>query len=183
MLFLLLKVFQSPALGFEVSPIAVFAFVYVLGYMGISQSPILNENKLKPESRKQPGRYRKSGLTSEIAERYINTLLRHMENEKPYLDPELTLANLAEQLAIQPNHLSQIINDKLDQTFYRFVNQYRVNEAKRLLVDPDKKHLNILEIAYEAGFNSKSAFNSVFRQDTNMVPSRFRLRNMPHAQD
>ena len=75
------------------------------------------------------------------------------------------------------SHLSQTINELLGQSFSDFVNSYRIEEAKRKLVDPACKHLSVLGIAEEVGFNSKSSFNSVFKKHTAMTPSEFRTRN------
>jgi AraC-like DNA-binding protein len=97
-----------------------------------------------------------------------------MEQDRPFADGNLTIQKLAEKLSVPPNHLSQTINEKLGQTFSDFINSYRVEEAKRRLLDPASKHLSILGIAEEVGFNSKSSFNAVFKKHTNMTPSEFR---------
>jgi len=75
---------------------------------------------------------------------------------------------------IPAQHLSQTINEQLNQTFSEFINIYRVEEAKRLLLDTRKKHISILAIAEEVGFNSKSSFNAVFKKYANITPSEFR---------
>jgi AraC-like DNA-binding protein len=119
-------------------------------------------------------KYEKSTLTKERADRYVRRLLETMEKEKLYLDGDLTLQKLAQRLAIPPHHLSQIINERLNQNFFDFVNSYRVEEAKKRLIDPSEKHYSIIAIAGEVGFNSKSAFNSVFKKYVNMTPSEWR---------
>jgi AraC-like DNA-binding protein len=70
--------------------------------------------------------------------------------------------------------LSQTINEQLRQSFSEFLNSYRIEEAKRRLRDPAFKHLSILGIAEDVGFNSKSSFNAVFKKHTNLTPSEFR---------
>jgi len=97
-----------------------------------------------------------------------------MEAEKPFTDGDLTIQKLADKLSIPPHHLSQTINERLGQTFSDFINSYRVTEAKQRLLDPSLKHLSVLGIAIEVGFNSKSSFNSVFKRYTQMTPSEFR---------
>jgi AraC-like DNA-binding protein len=119
-------------------------------------------------------KYEWSSLTPETSERYLRRLLQSMAEEKLYLDTELTVAKLAEKLSIPPPHLSQIINERLKQSFVDFINTYRVEEAKRKLLDPLKRHYSVLAIAEEAGFNSKSSFNSVFKKHAQMTPSEFR---------
>ena len=119
-------------------------------------------------------KYEKSTLTGERAERYLNKLLQCMKEKKPFTDGHLSLQKLAGDLSIPPHHLSQIINERLGQTFSDFINSYRVEEAKRRLLDPAFKHLSLLGIAVDVGFNSKSSFNSVFKKHTSMTPSEFR---------
>jgi AraC-like DNA-binding protein len=99
-----------------------------------------------------------------------------METKKIYAKNDLTLNEFAEHLAIPAHHLSQIINDRLQQNFYDFINNYRVEEAKKRLLDPAYQHLTILAIAYEVGFSSKSVFNTAFKKHANMTPSQFKKR-------
>ena len=84
------------------------------------------------------------------------------------------LQKLAARLSIPPQHLSQVVNEQLNQNILDYINTHRVEEAKRRLADPARKHLSILAIAEEVGFNSKSSFNSVFKKYTNITPSEFR---------
>ena len=97
-----------------------------------------------------------------------------MRTEKPYLDGDITLQKLAKALGISPHHLSQTINEHLKQNFFDFINTYRIEEAKRMLLDPAKKHYSILAVSEEVGFNSKSAFNTAFKKQVKMTPSEFR---------
>jgi AraC-like DNA-binding protein len=104
----------------------------------------------------------------------VRRLLRLMEAEKLYLEPELTLPELAAKLSVSPHHLSQVINRETNKSFFDFVNEYRVQEAKRLLGSPKHSHLSILGIALDAGFNSKSAFYTAFGKHIGMTPSEFK---------
>jgi AraC-like DNA-binding protein len=119
-------------------------------------------------------RYEKSTLTLERSDTYLQKLLDLMNTEKPYLDGDLTLQKLAKALSVSPHHLSQTINEQLNQNFFDFINTYRIEEAKRMLRDPGKKHYSILAVSEEVGFNSKSAFNAAFKKHVNMTPSEFR---------
>ena len=123
-------------------------------------------------------KYEKSGLTADRAKQYLERLLLLMENDHPYRDSDLTLNQLAEMLSISPHHLSEIINSKLHQNFFDFVNRYRVEEVKKDLENPDKAHLTVLAIAFDAGFNSKSSFNSIFKRFTNLTPSEYRVQQL-----
>jgi len=117
--------------------------------------------------------YRKSGLKAEEAPELHQQLLRLMQTEKPYLEPKLSLAQLAEILGVMPNHLSQIINQYEEKNFYDFVNSYRVEEFIDLAKKDTDKNFNLLGLAFEAGFNSKSSFNQVFKKFKGKTPSEF----------
>jgi AraC-like DNA-binding protein len=98
-----------------------------------------------------------------------------LEEQNIYRDDSVSLNSLAEQLEISARQLSKLINEKLDRNFYDLINYYRVEEAKRLLVD-EKNQRSIIEIAFYVGFNSKSSFNQAFKKQTDMTPSQFRSR-------
>src|SRR5690625_7676704 len=97
-----------------------------------------------------------------------------MIKEKPYLESDLTLPKLAEGLNVFTHHLSQVINEVHDKNFFNFINKYRIEEVKRKIQDPKFKNYTLLGIAYESGFNSKSAFNRAFRNFTGTTPSKYR---------
>ena len=101
-------------------------------------------------------------------------LTEFMEHKKPYLNPELSLQDMSENLEVTRHQLSAIINQQQKMNFYEFVNIYRVNEVKSLMQDPDNKDQNNYELAYDAGFNSKASFYRIFRQFTDQTPSAFR---------
>lgn len=126
----------------------------------------------KEETKKQ--KYESSNLQEAQKDKLVNKVVSHVEKEKPYQEPELTLAELGDQIGIQPHYLSQIINQKLNCNFMDFINGYRVEAAKEKLVDEKFGHYTILAIAYEVGFNSKTAFYSAFKKNTGTTPSQFR---------
>ena len=97
-----------------------------------------------------------------------------METKKPYLQGDLVLPQLAQQLGISANYLSQVINEQLKVNFYDFINGYRVEDAKRLMKNAGQKNINILKIAFDSGFNSKSAFYTAFKKVTSMTPTQYR---------
>lgn len=108
--------------------------------------------------------------------KYIQRLFYLVEVEKVYKDPNLTIKLLASKLLISPRGLSGIINNQLNTNFYEFINEYRIKEAQQMLSAPGDHQESILEIAYEVGYNSKSAFNRAFKNFTGMTPSEFRKR-------
>lgn len=97
-----------------------------------------------------------------------------MQTDRPYLNSNLALPELAAKANLSTHHLSQLLNERLGKNFFDFVNEYRIAEVKRKLRDPAFAHLKIEELAYGCGFNSKSAFNTAFRKFTGITPSEFR---------
>ena len=100
-------------------------------------------------------------------------LAAFMEAEQPWLDPELTLSELAERVGLNASQLSYLVNRGFDQNFNDFVNTYRVEEVKRKMATPDFQHLSLLGIAFDSGFNSKATFNRAFKKLTGQAPSRY----------
>ncbi|WP_276876504.1 helix-turn-helix domain-containing protein [Chryseobacterium joostei] len=99
-----------------------------------------------------------------------------METEKPYLDGDLNLLKLSDRVQINAHQLSYLLNNGFQENFFYFVNKYRVEHAKKMLIDDSFQKLSILGIAFESGFNSKTAFNTIFKKMTDMTPSEFRKR-------
>jgi AraC-like DNA-binding protein len=109
-------------------------------------------------------------------EKIVQELLLYMQSNKPYLEPELTLEQLASKLSLKPRALSQAINEILGQNFYDFINRYRIDEASRLLTHPKDEKITILEVLYEVGFNSKSSFNTLFKKYKGLTPTEFKKK-------
>jgi len=105
-----------------------------------------------------------------------------MQEQNPYLDPTITIDELASTIDSNRHHVSQVLNEKLKKSFYDYINHYRVDEAKILLADPGKSSYKIASIAYEAGFNSLSTFNDVFRKLAGQTPSQFRKQPLEISQ-
>lgn len=166
----------------------VFAvYVYAMGFTGLMKSEIFSSPDVGKTMRQITEidetentaslKYEKSGLTQETAERIVSQLLEIMDRQMPYSDPSLTLSHLAEMIAVTPHNLSEVINSRLKKNFYDFVNGYRIDQVKKDLVDPVKQHLKILTIAFDAGFNSKATFNTLFKEKTGLTPSEYRKTN------
>jgi len=119
-------------------------------------------------------KYKKSLLNEEKASEYLNAIIKYMQEEKPYLNPELKLSDLSKQISIQTHHISQIINKKFGCSFSDFINRYRVNDAKELLINPEYDKFTILSICYEVGFKNKASFNSAFKKFTKLTPSEYK---------
>jgi AraC-like DNA-binding protein len=128
-----------------------------------------------PDEDDEPAqRYERSGLSDMEAHRLKTSLLSVMESERPWRDSELTLADLAERLGSTPHKLSEVLNSQVGETFYDFVNGYRVREVQRRIKAGDARALKMLALAMDAGFASKSTFNQAFKKHTSQTPSDFR---------
>lgn len=104
----------------------------------------------------------------------ISTLKHYMAEKEPFLNPSLTIQELSNQIEIPVRDLSVLINHHMDQHFFDFVNEYRIQKAMSILKNPLKSDLTVLEILYEVGFNSKSSFNTSFKKYTNLTPTAYR---------
>jgi AraC-like DNA-binding protein len=119
-------------------------------------------------------KYAKSGLSTEQLENYKERLTLLMESEQVYLNSDLTLPKLALQVQCPVNHLSQVINSGFDMSFFDYLNQFRINDAKKLLCLEDGQLQAVLSIAFEVGFNSNSAFYAAFKKSCGMTPAQYR---------
>ncbi len=97
--------------------------------------------------------------------------------DKPFLDPHLSAEKLAELADISPRQLSQVLNDGVGQSFFEWINGYRIEEAKKMLAHPGQRDKTVLEILYAAGFNSKSAFHRAFKEHTGLTPTAYRKKH------
>jgi AraC-like DNA-binding protein len=109
---------------------------------------------------------------SEMGE-WKQKILQLMEQERLYLNPELTLSDFAQRLHTHSKLVSSVINEGFHKNFNDFVNDYRVTLFKEKVNDPNLKHLTLLAIAFECGFNSKSTFNRAVKRATGEMPSAF----------
>jgi AraC-like DNA-binding protein len=119
-------------------------------------------------------KYAHSNLDDEDALKITTGLAVLMQDNKIYTDARLTIDVLAEQLDCNRYVLSQVLNERLQQNFYEYINSWRVEAAKAMLLHPDFSHYKIASVGYEAGFNSLSTFNDVFKKRTGLSPSRFK---------
>ena len=178
--------------------LGIVVVIYAMGYLGMRQSAIftgqkpltlvdteLHQPKAKPVAAKTNAeagndetvtvsKYQKSALDAAASAVLCEELKRYMEIEKPHLENRLNLSQLADLMNITPNYLSQVINEQLQINFFDFINGYRIEEAKTMLEDPGAENLSVVTIAYQAGFNSKSAFYSAFKKFVGCTPNEYR---------
>jgi AraC-like DNA-binding protein len=155
---------------------AMSVVLYCMSFYVVVKSQVLHHQETtqpttQPEIKKK---YEKSALPENATGEMMEKLKRYMDVHKPFLNSELGLAELAAALSMSTHHLSQLINEGLNQNFFDFVNSYRIEEIKKQLQDPKLSHIKIEEIAFQNGFNSKSAFNTAFKKFTQTTPSQYR---------
>ncbi len=108
---------------------------------------------------------------SEKIDQNLEKLVNFMETEKPYLNPELNLLELANAVGMSRGQVSQLINNGLGKNFNDYINQFRVDAVQEMLRTGRQEELSLLGIAYDCGFNSKATFNRVFKKLTGISPS------------
>lgn len=157
--------------------ITIFSFAY--SFYAVRQPEILEfpaavdeDDQISDNSTAE--KYARSGLRPEQAEEYLTTLLKIMDEEKPFLNGDLTIHELSVKTGIPRHYITEVLNEKYGRNFFSFVNEYRIREALKRMNDPKYQHYTLLAIAYDAGFNSKSTFNSFFKAYTGKTPSAYR---------
>lgn len=161
--------FANDALVFS----GVVIFIFLIAFFGIRQADIFAHNEPVTEEKEQKEKYQKSGLTEETAAVLHQQLTRLMTEDSLYTKSDLSISDLASQLGVHPNYLSQVINEKEGKNFYDFVNTYRLEQFKRLIAVPKNRQLTLLSLAFDCGFNSKSSFNRFFKKATGQTPSEY----------
>lgn len=155
-------------------------FTFIMIYFGMNQSAIyqkektgLAENGEKAHSNSQENKYVGSALDDQHITELNKTVINYLTNKKPYLNPEFNLQMMVEDLNISRHKLSQVINRSQNKNFYKLMNEYRVKEVKEKLENKEYKNLTVLGIAFESGFNSKTTFNRIFKEETGMTPTNY----------
>ena len=112
-------------------------------------------------------------LDPKTARKYVDKILHFLQTEKPYLNPTISLRDLANQVQIHPNQLSWLLNEAIGKKFNEFINHYRVEHFKELAKNPENAHISIIGLAYESGFNSKTVFNTFFKKEMGITPLEY----------
>lgn len=180
----------SPVYSWNIGTIIAFTFIVlysILGYKGMFQSKILLPDFLatEPESgtavtflesdSKKVYTGRLDGLSSTEIDKLVQKLHIILEQKKPYLSDSLSLTELADEMGINNKELSELLNKHLNTSFYNLINTYRVNEFKDKIKLSDNKKYTLIGLAYECGFPSKASFNRVFKKQTGMAPSKYKI--------
>jgi AraC-like DNA-binding protein len=176
--------YEIQMIKMDIDPIrdlALLIYVYIVGIWGYRQNQLTSItksvrsfDKIKNEKELGPGRYQKSGLKDDQAKDYLQQLIQFMHQTDAWKDNELSVATLSRQTNIPKHHITQVLNEHLGKNFYVFVNEYRIEQAKNLIQSPEYHAWSFVAIAYECGFNSKTAFNNFFKKSTGFTPTEYR---------
>jgi len=151
-------------------------FVIILGFFGLRQGDLFSgTNRDFIINKPQKVTENREPLAKQ-EEEFITRLLSYMKESKPYLNTEITLGVLSSQMKVSSEYLSRIINTRLNMNFFDFIAHYRVEEFKHMCKDLSKRNYTIISLAYDCGFNSKAAFNRVFKKTTGVTPSEYYLK-------
>jgi len=162
--------------NYYVIEVALVVFIYWIGYAGYYRSRIIyvsEQRKTSPYI---------DHLKRDEIERSLSALSQAMEKDKLYLDPELNLNSLAAYIGVQPKTLSAVLNQVLQKGFSEYVNTWRVEAVKEMILDPDKRHLTLTGIAYDCGFSSQPTFQRAFKSITGLTPRDY-LQNSIQIQN
>jgi AraC-like DNA-binding protein len=166
-LIFVVKLFYHDDTGDHLFAAYISIAIYLISFQVIRQSGFFKQPNLV-----DPQKYKSSSLSLDDQSGILKRLKERMENEKPFLQPNFSLPDLAAQLKISTHQLSQVINDGLRKSFFEMTAEYRIEEAKRLL--KEKMNIKVEEIAEQVGYNSKSSFNTAFKKIVGVTPSEWR---------
>lgn len=159
---------------------ALLVFLYVLSFGGLRQQQLISEdnnltiNKAIDVHKPNDDQYLKSKLKDTLAKEYLSKLIDFMNTHEIWMDNELSIAKVADKSEIPRHYITQILNQYLQKNFNTFVNEYRIEYAKKLMNSEKYSNWSILAIAYESGFNSKATFNSFFKKYTGITPTEYK---------
>jgi AraC-like DNA-binding protein len=169
-LLFLIKAFYKSDTGDHWFAAYISIIIYLTSFRVLNQSGFFKQASLNEQVR-----YKNSAVSTPVQDAMLLKLQQLMEKEKPFLQPGFSLPDLADQLGTSLHSISQMINERLGKSFFEMIAEYRVEEAKRLLIQ--KKNIKVEEIAEQVGYNSKSSFNIAFKKITGKTPSEFRAKN------
>jgi len=174
--------FDNTGIQELIGEVANVGLIWVLSVCGLKQDPALRAEttNARPSETKQvdgtveeKSKYEKSALSDEHIDRIANSIDRAMRVDRLFLNPNLSLRDLASHIATYPNYVSQTLNGRLGTTFFDYINGWRIRDAMPQLADSDEQVTNI---AYDVGFNSRSSFYNAFKKETGETPTQYRER-------
>ncbi|MCW9029829.1 MAG: AraC family transcriptional regulator [Kangiella sp.] len=160
--------------------VGYFVLLWLISFWGLRQKPGFNERYLQKEDlddiaalrtlKEMPAKYSRSGLDEQRSEKIADKIEQVMKAKSLYLNPDLSLKLLAAEIAEKPNYVSQALNQKLNSSFFDYVNGHRIEYSKQLI---RQNKLPILDVAFASGFNAKSSFYKAFKMKTGQTPKQF----------
>ena len=174
-------VFVFMEVGSEVLTYYNYSFllllIYIISFYGVYQQNIEVQTEADDEEESKHISYKNSLLTSDDKLAIKQKVISYMEEDKAYLNPELNMDLLSEATGFPKYQITEVLNMDIGMNFFSFVNSYRIEDVKKMLLAPNLKY-SIEAIGYECGFNSKSSFYTVFKKITGMTPIAFRKNNL-----
>jgi AraC-like DNA-binding protein len=164
---LLVKIFNKNDTGDHLSAAYGAVLVYVTSFLVIKHSHFFRQIPITEDKK-----YKASSIEPDMASNLATLLKQIMHEQKPFLQMNFSLPVLAQLSKSNVHHVSQVINENFNKSFFEWVADYRIEEAKKLL--KDQTHLKIEEVAEQVGYNAKSSFNNAFKRITGTTPSEFR---------
>lgn len=156
----------------------IFIGIYVAVFTLLTTSRVMSSSTYFDQSASfldiSMGKYRKSSLTEEAKQKILSNIILEFESRQYFSEKLASLSDLAKRIGESPHHVSQVLNEKLDKSFFELLAKYRVDMAKKILNNDAKNRITIEEISEMVGYNSKTAFNNVFKKLTGKTPSEFR---------
>jgi AraC-like DNA-binding protein len=178
--------FIDRVLGFEIGRFSFLSlnltiFTFIMIFFGINQSAIYKSRLYRNEEPEDEGnsfsnevKLNRQPLNEKQMKEITEAVFQYLKNEKPYLNPDYSLQMMAEDLNISRHKLSHVINIGQRKNFYKLINEFRVSDVKEMLVDPAYNHFTVLGIGLECGFNSKTSFNRIFKEETGLTPTEYK---------
>lgn len=165
--------FSSISLNFTV-------FTFIMIFFGINQNAIYksraeNQIPIEPEiSEKLQVKQIRSNISDDQLNDLNARIIEYLNHQKPYLNSDFSLQMMADDLKVSRQKLSEVINQRQKKNFYKLINEFRVQEVKEKLNNPAFSHYTVLGVGLECGFNSKTSFNRIFKDETGFTPSEFK---------
>lgn len=153
----------------------VLALTIILSVIFYTKKITKNIRLLKQGKRfkDHEGRYESSHLSTQKKKEIETLLINYLKENKPYLNPDLKLSDLAQHVDCPAHYISQVLNQNLKQSFYEFINSYRVEAVKKCMNDPAYKKYTLLAIGQQCGFNSKTSLYRAFKKSTGKSPQEY----------
>jgi len=164
----LLKLIPNPEFLFDLQILFMATMVLYVGYTANRRPNLLSREFLKRRSK-----YVKSGLTPAFSFELKTQLLALLEEDKIYRDNHISLAQVSDMLGTTRHNTSQVINEHFGLNFFELINRYRIREAVSILSKDKDRNRNIIDVAYEVGFNNKVTFNKSFRKEFEQTPTQY----------